>query len=197
VTTGAARPASAPRTPAPASAPARPARKARRERAVSTTYRLAPTAGPTSDDRSAFAHAAASEREQIFGHADLADGAVDRMRSLLNAWLHRDRDSVSLLWLDAWQASRRRPALLAEVGRQMNTDLDRLSAVIAGGIAAGDFEIEDPGAPALQMLSLIDGLSVQAATRGILDYTPVRAMVIATTERLLALPPGALTQKSF
>jgi hypothetical protein len=79
----------------------------------------------------------------------------------------------------------------------MNTDLDRLSAVIAGGIAAGDFEIEDPGAPALQMLSLIDGLSVQAATRGILDYTPVRAMVIATTERLLALPPGALTQKSF
>jgi len=47
------------------------------------------------------------------------------------------------------------------------------------------------------MLSLIDGLSVQAATRGILDYTPVRAMVIATTERLLALPPGALTQKSF
>ena len=75
----------------------------------------------------------------------------------------------------------------------MNTDLDRLSAVIAGGIAAGDFEIEDPGASALQMLSLIDGLSVQAATRGILDYTPVRAMVIATTERLLALPPGALT----
>jgi hypothetical protein len=38
----------------------------------------------------------------------------------------------------------------------MNTDLDRLSAVIADGIAAG------------------------------------RAMVITTTERLLALPPGTL-----
>ena len=140
----------------------------------------------------AFAHAAASEREQIFGHAALARPPVERMRRLLNAWLHQDRDPVSLLWLDAWQASRRRPALMAEVGRQMNADLDRLSAVIADGIAAGDFEIEDPGAPALQILSLIDGLSVQAATRGILDYTPVRAMVIATTERLLALLPGTL-----
>jgi AcrR family transcriptional regulator len=57
----------------------------------------------------AFAHAAANEREQIFGRAVLADRPVDRMRRLLNAWLHRDRDPVSLLWLDGWQASRRRP----------------------------------------------------------------------------------------
>ena len=145
----------------------------------------------------AFAHAAASEREQNFGLALQADRPVDRIRRMLEFWLHQDRDPVSLLWLDAWQASRRRPALLTEVGRQMNTDLDRLSAVIAAGIASGDFQINDPGAPALQILSLIDGLSVQAATRGILDYAPVREMVISTAERLLALPPGALTQKSF
>jgi AcrR family transcriptional regulator len=145
----------------------------------------------------AFAHAAASEREQIFGHAVLAERPVDRIRRLLQAWLHRDRDPVSLLWLDAWQASRRRPALMAEVGRQMTADLDRLSAVIADGIAAGDFEIGDAAQAALQILSLIDGLSVQAATRQTLDYAPVGAMVIATTERLLALPPGTLVQKSF
>ena len=145
----------------------------------------------------AFANAAAGEREQIFGRALLADRPVDQIRRLLDAWLHRDRDPVSLLWLDGWQASRRRPALLAEVGRQMNTDLDRLSAVIAAGIAAGDFQIGDPRAPALQILSLIDGQSVQAATREILDYAPVRAMVITTTERLLALPPGTLAPKNF
>ena len=114
------------------------------------------------------------------------------MRRLLQAWLHHDRDPVSLLWLDAWQASRRLPALQAEVGRQMNADLVRLSAVLAGGIATGDFEIDDPREPALQILSLIDGLSTQAATRQTLDYAPVRSMVIATTERLLALPPGTL-----
>jgi hypothetical protein len=79
----------------------------------------------------------------------------------------------------------------------MNADLERLSAVIADGIAAGDFPVDDPGRPALQILSLIDGLSVQAATRQTLDYAPVRAMVTATTERLLALPPGTLAQKNF
>ena len=145
----------------------------------------------------AFAHAAANEREEIFGQAVLADRPVDRMRRLLGSWLHRDRDPVSLLWLDAWQASRRRPALLAEVGRQMAADLDRLSAVIADGIAAGDFPVADPAEPALQILSLVDGLSVQAATRQTLDYAPVRAMVIATTERLLAVGPGTLAQKYF
>jgi hypothetical protein len=64
----------------------------------------------------------------------------------------------------------------------MNADLDRLSAVIADGIATAE-----------RLL----GLSVQAATRQTLDYTPVRAMVIATAERLLALPAGTLTQKGF
>jgi AcrR family transcriptional regulator len=140
----------------------------------------------------AFAHAAAGEREQNFGLAQLADRPVDRIRRLLGFWLHEDRDPVSLLWLDGWQASRRRPALMAEVGRQMNADLDRLSTVIADGITAGDFPIDHPGEPALQILSLVDGLSVQAATRRTLDYAPVRAMVIATAERLLALPPGTL-----
>jgi AcrR family transcriptional regulator len=144
----------------------------------------------------AFAHAAAAEREQIFCAALLADRPVDRIRRLLGSWLHQDRDPVSLLWLDAWQASRRRPALLAEVGRQMNADLDRLSAVIADGITAGEFPIDHPGEPALQILSLVDGLSVQAATRQTLDYAPVRSMVIATAERLLALPPGTLTPKT-
>jgi AcrR family transcriptional regulator len=140
----------------------------------------------------AFAHAAIAERDDLFGRAALAERPVGQLRRLLEAWLHRDRDPVSLLWLDAWQASRRRPALMTEVGRQMNADLDRLSALIGAGIAAGDFPVDDPREPALQILSLIDGLSVQAATRATLDYTAVRQMVIATTETLLRLKPGAL-----
>jgi AcrR family transcriptional regulator len=144
----------------------------------------------------AFAHAAEAEREQIFGRAVQAARPVDQVRRLLESWLHQDRDPVSLLWLDAWQASRRRPALMVEVGRQMNADLGRLSAIIADGIAAGDFPVDDPGEPALQILSLIDGLSVQAATRQTLDYAPVRAMVIATAERLLGLPPATLASEA-
>ena len=140
----------------------------------------------------AFAHAVTAERDELFGHAALAERPVGQLRRLLEAWLHRDRDPVSLLWLDAWQASRRRPALLAEVGRQMNADLGRLSALIGAGIAAGDFPVDDPREAALQILSLVDGLSVQAATRAIIDYAAVRKMVIATAETLLGLTPGVL-----
>jgi AcrR family transcriptional regulator len=140
----------------------------------------------------AFAQAVTAEREELFRRAALATRPVGQLRLLLQALLHQDRDPVSLLWLDAWQASRRRPALKTEVARQMNADLDRLSALIGAGIVADDFPIEDPREPALQILSLIDGLSVQAATRATLDYTAVRVMVIRTAETLLRLKPGAL-----
>jgi hypothetical protein len=42
-----------------------------------------------------------AERDEIFGHAALTGRPVGQLRRLLQAWLHRDRDPVSLLWLDA------------------------------------------------------------------------------------------------
>ena len=140
----------------------------------------------------AFAHAAASEREKLFGDAAAAGPPMAQLRRLLTCWLDADRDPVSLLWLDAWQASRRRPALRQEVTRQMTADSDRLSALIRSGTEAGDWAAADPAGTATQILSLVDGHSVQAATRRTLDYTVVAAMVITVTERLLGLPPGAL-----
>ena len=140
----------------------------------------------------AFAHAAEQERDDVFGHAGAAGPPRDQVRRLLAAWLYEDRDPVSLLWPDAWQARGRRPALRDEVARQMHADLDRLSALIRAGAATGDFRIADPRETAIQVLGLIDGLSVQAATRSTLDYTAVRAMVITTTERLLGLGPRTL-----
>jgi AcrR family transcriptional regulator len=140
----------------------------------------------------AFAHAAAGERAEVFGAAEQAGAPRQQLRALLGAWLDQDRDPVSLLWLDAWQASRRRPALLADVVRQMNADAERLAAVIEAGVAAGDFQADDPRAASTQILSLVDGLSVQAAVRAALDYAAVRAMVISTAEHLLGLPPGTL-----
>ena len=95
----------------------------------------------------AFAHAVTAEREEVFGQAALADRPVGQLRQLLGAWLQPERDPVSLLWLDAWQASRRRPALMAEVSKQMNTDLDRLSALIGAGIAAATSRWTPPASP--------------------------------------------------
>jgi AcrR family transcriptional regulator len=149
---------------------------------------------PTADELNAvaFGTAASAEREEIFGAAESCPQPVKQIQTLLEAWLHHDRDPVSLLWLDAWQASRRRPALRAEVVRQMQADSARLGRIVTAGMMAGEFAVDDAEVAAVRILSLVDGLSVQAAVRAALDYSGVRDMVIATSERVLELGPGSL-----
>jgi AcrR family transcriptional regulator len=148
----------------------------------------------TADDlvAAAFGQAAGEERDSVYSYALAVPRPQEQMRRLLSAWLHSDRDAVSLLWLDAWQASRRRPALREEVARQMAIDLQRLAKVVDDGTIAGDFHTSDQTYSTMQILTLIDGLSVQAATRATIDYSMVHPMVIETVERALGLPSGAL-----
>jgi AcrR family transcriptional regulator len=145
----------------------------------------------------AFGTAASAEREAIFGAAESGPKPVTQIQTLLEAWLHEDRDPISLLWLDAWQASRRRPALRAEVVRQMQEDSARLGRIVSAGMITGEFAINDAEIAAIRIMSLIDGLSVQAAVRPELDYSGVREMVIATSERILDLEPGSFSPTRF
>jgi len=86
-----------------------------------------------------------------------AEDPTGRIRNLLALMAGEQRDEVSLLWLDAWQAGRRRPLLLLllleEVTRQMVAWRDSLAALI-------------DDVTAVQILTVIDGLSVRAAMRG-------------------------------
>jgi AcrR family transcriptional regulator len=140
----------------------------------------------------AFAHAAANESQDVFSHAEKAATAAEQIQRLLREWLDNQHDSVSLLWLDAWQASRRRPALLTAVTEQMTADLARLEALIRAGIDDGQFQAADPAAAALRIMALVDATSIQAAVRTAIDYTPVNDMAYTTTEDTLGLPRGAL-----
>ncbi|MET7519959.1 TetR family transcriptional regulator [Streptomyces sp. NPDC005480] len=38
----------------------------------------------------------------VFEHTERVDHPVDRVRQLMQAWPHENRDSAILLWLDAW-----------------------------------------------------------------------------------------------
>jgi AcrR family transcriptional regulator len=144
----------------------------------------------------AFAVAASAEIEEVFAVAARCDGtAADRLRALLGLLVSEDRDPVSLLWLDAWQAAQRRPALRAEVARQMTAWQERLADLVRGGADAGDFRVADPGAAAVRILAMIDGLSIQAAMRSAVDYAAVRDLVVTTTERELGLAPGSLAPR--
>jgi AcrR family transcriptional regulator len=139
-----------------------------------------------------FGFAAEAERAQIYGAAWLARRPQDQLRRLLAELLDPARDAVSLLWLDAWQGSRRRPALLREVVAQMEADAGELARMIQGGVDASEFHVEDAREAALGIMALIDGLSVQAATRTQIDYASVSRLVIRTTEAELGLAAGSL-----
>jgi len=150
---------------------------------------------PVADDLAAiaFAVAAEAEREMVFSAVPETAGAARRLRGLLEAIYAEGSDALSLLWLDAWQASRIRPALRAEVGRQMEAWQARLEDLINEGVLAGEFHVSDPGLAAMRILALIDGMSVQAAIPHRMSYQAVRDMVLSNTERELGLPPGGLS----
>ena len=141
----------------------------------------------------AFGHAAEAERAVVYGAVSAGAGPLDELNRLLAAFLQPDRDLVSLLWLDAWQASRRRPALLAEVVRQMEADTTQLSMLITRGVESGHFVTVDAASTALRIMALIDGLSIQAATRAQIDYSMVADLVLSTIQSELGLAPGELT----
>jgi AcrR family transcriptional regulator len=149
---------------------------------------------PAVDDlaAAAFAHAAGAERASVFAMLLPAAAPVEQLRALLGLLLDESSDAISLLWLDAWQASRSRPALRAEVTRQMAAWQADLGALIARGVACNAFRCADVEVTAVRMLSLIDGLSVQAAIRFSIGYAAVRDLVVETIERELELPVGTL-----
>jgi AcrR family transcriptional regulator len=148
----------------------------------------------TADDLvvAAFGHAAATERALLFDAASEGGTPPDQLKRLLAAYLHLDRDPVSLLWLDAWQASRRRPGLRAEVVRQMEADTAQLAELIARGRESSHFRTDDAASTALRIMALIDGLSIRAATRAQIDYTAVAELLVSTVESELGLAPGEL-----
>jgi AcrR family transcriptional regulator len=135
----------------------------------------------------AFAHAATAESDEVFGEAEDIQDAPGKVRHLLATWLRADHDPLSLLWLDAWQASRHRPALRDAVTAQMTKDIDRLTVIIRAGSDRGQFTTADPALAAGQIFSLVDGLSVQAAIRGTIEYTYSQALVAVVTETILGV----------
>jgi AcrR family transcriptional regulator len=140
----------------------------------------------------AFAGAAFGETSAVFSAVEQERSSLQRMRALVRLLVTPDRDDISLLWLDAWQASRQRPALHAEVSRQMLVWQQRVADLISTGVADGVFRCDDPPAAATRIMAVVDGLSVHAAMRSPADYGVVRQMVIDCTERELDLRAGEL-----
>lgn len=140
----------------------------------------------------AFSAIVESEVADLFDAATAETAPVAQLARLIAALLEPDRRGVSLLWLDAWQASRNRTQLRAAVVAAMDLWQHRMAALIAQGAAAGAFTSVDPAAAAIRILALIDGLSIQAVIDLPDDpgHAILRNMVIAGVERELGVTLG-------
>jgi AcrR family transcriptional regulator len=98
------------------------------------------------------------------------------------------------LWIDAWAAALRVPELQV-VSRELDVHWkDIVAAVIAEGVAAGEFACPDPVAAAWRITALLDGLAVQATVHhGVIAKATMMRWVrhVAATE--LGIEEPALT----
>jgi len=149
---------------------------------------------PSVDDLLAetFGSSAEAELDELFAAAEEAGTPLEALRLLLQLVSAEDRDQISLLWLDAWHAGRRRPVLEAEVSRQMSNWVTRLTGLLEDGRAAGQFTTADSYASSVRIIAVIDGLSIQAVMRDRIGYESVRELVLLVAERELGLPFGTL-----
>jgi AcrR family transcriptional regulator len=150
---------------------------------------------PSVDDLLAevFAGIAEDELEAIFDPVDKQASPVAAMRLLIATLLSEEQERLSVVWIDAWHAGRRRPALRAEVARLMRAWLDRTSAIIEKGAAAGLLQTDDANASAMRILAVYDGLSIGSVMRGAIDYSVVKDLLVTVIAGELGLSIDDLT----
>ena len=141
----------------------------------------------------AFGAAAGAECDQVFAEIDALGSPVQGLATLLRRVIDADRDDLSTLWIDAWHASKRRPALNEEVVRQTERWIERLATMIEQGRADGVFTTDHPRTSAVRIMAVLDGLSVQVTQRGTIDYLSVAQLVYVIAETELGLPQGTLS----
>ncbi|MFI7498680.1 TetR/AcrR family transcriptional regulator [Streptomyces sp. NPDC049687] len=114
--------------------------------------------------------------------------ALRRLRSAVRWYAPTGQAKGWRLWIEGWAVSLREPAL-----REVARDLDRewkaaLAAVIAEGVAAGEFTCPDPSATALRLTALLDGLAVQLTSyEGAVSRARAQEWVDAALSRELEL----------
>lgn len=143
---------------------------------------------------SAFARAARIGLERAATSVGAAGSPHQGMVSFLRTYAPAESDWTFQLWLDAWSEAGRRPAL-REISAELNVAWQELLAgLIASGVAAGDFECEDPPGSAWRLISLLDGLVLQVvAHRSTIDRPTMARFARLAAERELGLAEGALT----
>lgn len=124
-----------------------------------------------------------------------AGAPVAQLQAFFASYARGDQDWAFQLWLDAWAEAARRPALGA-TSRRLNIGWQQLlERAIAAGVADHTFRCDDPSGAAWRVLSLLDGLALQAVAHGsVVERETAIEWSVAATERELDLPAGSLSR---
>lgn len=143
----------------------------------------------------AFALLAVKERDTVTSIAAEEPTCTAQILTMLRLYTDSSRDSMGLLWLDAWRQAADRRMVREAVIEQMEQDVAQLEEVIRAGVSSGEFKVDAPPRTAIRILALLDGQAAATAVRAALaesslDYPAVREMLLTTAERELGLFPG-------
>lgn len=119
-----------------------------------------------------------------------------KLGTFFGTYTRADSDWAYQLWLDAWAEAVRRPAI-GDISRQLNAAWQQLLVrIIREGVVVGTFRCADPDATAWRLLSLIDGLSLQAvAHRGLVNRATMVEWTLAAAEDELGIHRTALPRR--
>jgi AcrR family transcriptional regulator len=141
----------------------------------------------------AFAQAAAADLASARAAAERGGDPIDRLRRFIASYSRADEDWSFQLWLDAWSEAVRRPAV-GRTSRRLNEQWHSLLVeLITAARDASLLVCADPVTTAWTLLSLLDGLALQAVAHpGTIDRRSVIAWTSAIAERELGLPAESL-----
>lgn len=116
-----------------------------------------------------FQNAALADYERVFAAIDLAPTPIAKIWTMIDVMLDQSSVDASALWLDAWSLGRRNRQLADEVDRMNQLWQERVAEIVASGIAAGEFVIDDALDSTIRLLTMIDGLGAQMVIRPTAD----------------------------
>lgn len=141
----------------------------------------------------AFERAARSDLDATREAMSRGRGPVEQLAVFFATYVRAEQDWAFQLWLDAWAEAARRPAV-RDTSQRLNVEWQQLlELTMRQGVATGAFTCDDAGAVAWRVLSLLDGLALQAVAHRIaIDRGVVIEWSVTYAESELGLAPGGL-----
>ncbi|MGI8433859.1 MAG: TetR/AcrR family transcriptional regulator [Nocardioidaceae bacterium] len=141
----------------------------------------------------AFERAASSDLEATRAAMAATETPLAQLGVFFTTYVRAEQDWAFQLWLDAWAEAARRPAV-QETSQRLNIAWQQLlEQTIRAGVSDAEFTCPEPPAAAWRILSLLDGLALQAvAHQASIDRSAVVAWSVRLAESELGLPSGAL-----